>query len=107
MIPLTTLYDECIDRSNLTEQKNLFEYIAPPPQEESEQKSFRIATLTALKKKFGFLPIAVDQLFRLFLAKRNAKEASPDPVELTQKQLLDSATRVNAKSIVHAKSIPG
>ena len=31
MIPLTTLYDEYIDRSKLTEQKNLFEYIVPPP----------------------------------------------------------------------------
>ena len=33
MIPLTTLYDEYIDRSKLTEQKNPFEYIVIPPQE--------------------------------------------------------------------------
>ena len=31
MIPLTTLYDEYIDRSKLSEQKNPFEYIVPPP----------------------------------------------------------------------------
>ena len=30
MIPLTALYDEYIDRSKLSEQKNPFEYIAPP-----------------------------------------------------------------------------
>ena len=29
MIPLLTIYD--INRSNLTEQKNPFEYIVPPP----------------------------------------------------------------------------
>ena len=32
MIPLATLYDEYNDRSKLTEQKNPFEYIVPPPQ---------------------------------------------------------------------------
>ena len=32
MIPLTFLYDEYIDRPKLTEQKNPFEYIVPPPQ---------------------------------------------------------------------------
>ena len=37
---MTTLYDEYIDRPKLTEQKNPFEYIVPPPsQEGSEQKS--------------------------------------------------------------------
>ena len=30
MIPLTTLYDEYIDRPKLSEQKNPFEYIVPP-----------------------------------------------------------------------------
>ena len=34
MIPLTTLYDEYIDRSKLSEQKNPFEYIVPVPQED-------------------------------------------------------------------------
>ena len=38
MIPVSTLYDEYIDRPKLTEQKNPFEYIVlPPPQEGSEQ----------------------------------------------------------------------
>ena len=31
MIPVSTLYDEYIDRRKLTEQKNPFEYIVPPP----------------------------------------------------------------------------
>ena len=31
MIPLITLYDEYIDRSKLSEQKNPVEYIVPPP----------------------------------------------------------------------------
>ena len=30
MIPVSTLYDEYIDRRKLTEQKNPFEYIVPP-----------------------------------------------------------------------------
>ena len=38
MIPVSTLYDEYIDRRKLTEQKNPFEYIVPHPQEGSEQK---------------------------------------------------------------------
>ena len=39
MIPVSTLYDEIIDRPKLTEQKkNSFEYIVPSPQEGSEQK---------------------------------------------------------------------
>ena len=31
MIPLTTLYDDYIDRPKLSEQKNPFEYLVPPP----------------------------------------------------------------------------
>ena len=31
MIPLTFLYDEYIYRPKLSEQKNPFEYIVPPP----------------------------------------------------------------------------
>ena len=30
MIPLTTLYDDDIDRPKLTEQENPFEYLFPP-----------------------------------------------------------------------------
>ena len=30
MIPLSTLYDQNIDRPKLSEQKNQFEYIVPP-----------------------------------------------------------------------------
>ena len=39
MIPVSTLFDEYIDRPKLTEQKNPFEYIVPPPppHEGSEQ----------------------------------------------------------------------
>ena len=31
MMPLTTLYDDYIDRPTLSEQKNPFEYIVPLP----------------------------------------------------------------------------
>ena len=31
MIPLTTLYDDYIDRPKLTDQENPFDYIVPPP----------------------------------------------------------------------------
>ena len=31
MMPLTFLYDEYIDRPKLSEQKNQFEFIVPPP----------------------------------------------------------------------------
>ena len=31
MISVSTLYDEYIDRPKLSEQKNPFEYIVPPP----------------------------------------------------------------------------
>ena len=37
MIPVSTLYDEYIDRPKLSEQKNQIEYIIPPPQEVLEQ----------------------------------------------------------------------
>ena len=31
MIPVSTLYDEYIDLPKLSEQKNPFEYLVPPP----------------------------------------------------------------------------
>ena len=31
MIPVTTLYDDCIDRPKWSEQKKSVEYIVPPP----------------------------------------------------------------------------
>ena len=37
MIPLTTLYDEYIDRSKFTEQKNPFECIVPPFQKGAQK----------------------------------------------------------------------
>ena len=37
MIPVSTLYDEYIDRPKLTEQKNPFEYVVPPHTFGSEQ----------------------------------------------------------------------
>ena len=41
MIPVSTLYDEYIERRKFTEQKkkNPVEYIVPPPSRGSEQKS--------------------------------------------------------------------
>ena len=51
MIPVSTLYDEYIDRPKLTEQKKPVEYIVPPPpQEGSEQKT---------QQNFIFIPIFV------------------------------------------------
>ena len=38
MIPVSTLYDEYIERRKFTEQKNPFEYIVPPPSSGSEQQ---------------------------------------------------------------------
>ena len=38
MIPLTFLYDEYIDRPKLSEQKNPFDYIVPPPISEVGKK---------------------------------------------------------------------
>ena len=52
MIPLTFLCDEYIDRPNLTEQKNPFEYIVPlppPPQMGSEQLAKVTAFVTLMK----------------------------------------------------------
>ena len=51
MVPLTTLYDEYFGRSKLTEQKNSFKYIAPPPSRgvgtkmECFYKQCKVATL--------------------------------------------------------------
>ena len=39
MIPVSTLYDEYIERRKFTEQKNPFEYIVPPPSRGSEQQA--------------------------------------------------------------------
>ena len=39
MIPVSTLYDKYIDRPKLSEQKNPFEYIVPPPQVARNNKS--------------------------------------------------------------------
>ena len=39
MIPLTFLYDKYINRPNMSEQKNPFEYIAPPPNKWGQNKN--------------------------------------------------------------------
>ena len=44
MIPVSTLYDEYIERRKFTEQKKPVEYIVPPPSRGSEQKLTRKAT---------------------------------------------------------------
>ena len=48
MIPLTTLYDEYFDRSKLSEQKKPIDYLVPPTQEGSEQKSTILTKITCL-----------------------------------------------------------
>ena len=53
MIPLSTLYDECIDRRKFTEQKkNPFEYIVPPPSRGSEQQVENEETLVKAEAVF-------------------------------------------------------
>ena len=48
MIPVSTLYDEYIERRKFTEEKkNPVEYIVPPPSRGSEQQ---VKTLTQKKK---------------------------------------------------------
>ena len=88
MIPLTTLYDYYIDRPKLTDQKNPFEYIVPPPSERGRNKnvwkiSFKevfsvlLPVITVQKKitaikitqseAFEFQLIIVLNFFKLFL----------------------------------------
>ena len=61
MIPLTFLYDEYIDRPKLTEQKNPFEYIVPPPTSRVGTKKnlnktfFKLKTIRQLVRKIGLL----------------------------------------------------
>ena len=50
MIPLRIFYDENLDRSKLSEQKNTFEFIVPPPSREfgtiiEQQKSTSMSLL--------------------------------------------------------------
>ena len=42
MIPVSTLCDEYIDRPKLTEQKNPFEYIVPPPPQEGSEQLWKL-----------------------------------------------------------------
>ena len=52
MIPVTILYDECIDRPKLTEQKNPFDYTVPPPHKWGRnKKEFDIKNLKYKKRK--------------------------------------------------------
>ena len=53
IIPLTFLYDEFIDRPKLSEQKNPFEYIAPPATSGVKQK-FRRTPLSKSKQGCQF-----------------------------------------------------
>ena len=49
MIPVSTLYDEYIERRKFTEQKkNPVEYIVPPPSRGSEQKRIAIDDKNAM-----------------------------------------------------------
>ena len=52
MIPVSTLYDEYIERRKFTEQKKKtpVEYIVPPPSRGSEQKHFRMLTSKQKRK---------------------------------------------------------
>ena len=49
MIPVSTLYDEYIDRPKLTEQKNPFEYIVPPPSRGVRNNKFKVGLCSMLE----------------------------------------------------------
>ena len=55
MVPLTTLYDDYIDRPNLTEQKKPFEYIVPPPIKWVGTTKFAISSQKLLVYVFSLL----------------------------------------------------
>ena len=49
MIPVSTLYDEYIDRPKLTEQKKPSEYIVPPPPQEGSEQQAPIKTARVIR----------------------------------------------------------
>ena len=57
MIPLTTLYNEYIDRPKFSEQKNPFEYIVPPSpqkrgwQQKREKTKKQLKTILIFKRR--------------------------------------------------------
>ena len=56
MIPVSTLYDEYIERRKFTEQKNPVEYIVPPPSRGSEQLSKAINKFRRQTLHCNYLP---------------------------------------------------
>ena len=54
MIPLTFVYDEYINRSKLSEQKNPFEYIVPPPTSGVGTKKYASPIQTILRSATFF-----------------------------------------------------
>ena len=82
MIPVSTLYDEYIERRKFTEQKNPFEYIVPPPSRGSEQlifknlrKNFRKSKLQIVAANLPLFTIYRDS-FRF-----GSKKSYPRPIE--------------------------
>ena len=61
MIPVSTLYDEYIERRKFTEQKKPFEYIVPPPSRGSEQLAI---FLILQEKPSKFFPMWFKKLMR-------------------------------------------
>ena len=54
MMLLTILYDDYIDRPKLTEQKNPFEYIVPPPTKVGRNKIAILGFINSRQSKFLF-----------------------------------------------------
>ena len=82
---------------NLASRGQLPSFVAP---------AFCSATLTAMdKKKTGNRHIAVGEVIRQLVAKRIAKEAAIEAVELFCSKQLGVAVKGGAESIVHAKKI--
>ena len=73
MIPLTTLYDHYIDRPKLSEQKNPFEYIVPPPLKGVGTKSQISETKKRLSKNFVREPTDPEKNYKLCLIKLKQK----------------------------------
>ena len=72
MIPLTTLYDDYIDRPKLTEQKNPFEYIVPPPLKWVGTKTVDVALKNEIPQMSSRIScnLAINEIF---ISYRNTK----------------------------------
>ena len=74
MIPVSTLYDEYIDRRKLTEQKNPFEYIVPPPQEGRNKHAKNYTNKNVLFKSTEKEGCVINKRIRTFFLVNRVKQ---------------------------------